>query len=85
LNLDHYFLIDQLKSRRDKKKRGSKTVAKAESKNTERLRGGLTVKLSIISIGWQPNLADHPDVIVFYVGDWDKSQTLADTGYESVS
>jgi transcription elongation factor Elf1 len=29
-------------------------------------------------------LADHPDVIGSYVGDWEKSQTLADTGYKFI-
>ena len=39
------------------------------------------VKPSIISIRMANQiLADHPDVIGFYVGDWDKSHPLAETG-----
>src|SRR5664279_6259344 len=38
LNLNHYILIDHLKSRRDKKKRGSKQWRRLNSKNTEHLR-----------------------------------------------
>jgi len=52
LNLNHYFLIDQLKSRRDKKKRGSKQWRRLNAKYGTFTRG-LTGKPSNISIGWR--------------------------------
>ena len=84
LNLNHYILIDQLKSRRDKKKRESKQWRRLSSKirNIYARIDGQT-KHYLHRMATQI-LADHPDVIGFYVGDWDKSQTLADTGYKFI-
>ena len=84
LNLNHYVLLDQLKSRRDKKKRGSKQWRRLNSKIRNiyaRIEGQTKHYLHKIA---NRILADHPDVIGFNVGDWDKSQTLADTGYKFI-
>ena len=84
LNLNHYILIDQLKSRRDKKKRGSRQWRRLSSKIRNiyaRIDGQTKHYLHRMA---NQILADHPDVIGFYVGDWDKSQTLADTGYKFI-
>jgi hypothetical protein len=52
LNLNHYILIDQLKSRRDKKNQGSKQWRRLNAKYGTFTRG-LTGKPSNISIGWR--------------------------------
>ncbi len=84
LNLKHYILIDQLKSRRDKKDRGSKQRRRLDSKIRKiyaRVEGQSKHYLHKVA---NRILTDHPDVIGFHVGDWDKSQTLADTGYKFI-
>jgi putative transposase len=87
LNLKHYQLIDGLKSRRDKtngkclgKKRGSRQWRRLNRKIRNiyaRIEGQTKHYLHRIA---NAILSDHPDVIGFYIGDWDKRQTLADTG-----
>ena len=77
-------MIDQLKSRRDKKKWGSKQWNRLNSKIRNicaRINGQTKHYLHRMA---NSILADHPDVIGVYVGDWDKSQTMADTGYKFI-
>ena len=84
LNLNHYILIDHLKSRRDKKKRESNQWCRLNLKIRNicaRIDGQTKHYLHRSA---NQILADHPDVIGFYVGDWDRSQTLADTGYKFI-
>ena len=84
LNFNHYILIDKLKSRRDKKKRGAKQWRRLNSKIRNiycRIAGQTKHYLHRIA---NQILADHPDVIGFYVGDWEKGQTIADTGYKII-
>ena len=71
LNVNHYVLLDQLKSRRDKKKRGSKQWRRLNSKIRNiyaRIEGQTKHYLHKIA---NRILADHPDVIGFNVGDGD--------------
>ena len=84
LNINHYILIDQLKSRRDKQKRGSKQWRRLNSKirNIYPRIDGQTKHYLHRSAN--QILADQPDVIGLVVGDWDRSQTLADTGYKFI-
>ena len=80
LNLKHYLLIDQLKSIRDKKKYGSRQYRRfgAKIRNIyRRIEGQSKHYLHRLA---NTILSDHPDVVGFYVGDWDKRETLADTG-----
>jgi len=83
LNLKHYQLIDYLKSKRDKKKKGSKRWRKLNKsiKNVYRKISTQT-KQYLHKIANQI-LEDHPDCN-FQIGNWHKQKTLADTGIKFV-
>ncbi len=86
LNMDTYKLIDGLRSKLD-------TMKSKVSKAARRIRR--TIKKLFRKIGTRTKtylhtlanriLADHPDAKEFKVGDWDKRETLADTGHEFVN
>jgi putative transposase len=80
INISSYKLIDELKSKRDKKK----------SRNSQAFRRlsrricGLFAKINARTKAYLHSLAnqilnDHPEVKAFKIGDWDKRKTLADT------
>jgi len=80
VNLSTYKYIDDLKGRRDKKKRGSnkyryynKRIKKFYRKINTRSKAYLHTLANKI-------LKDHQDVKYFRVGNWSKRVTVADTG-----
>lgn len=80
LNLKHYRLIDNLKSARDKKERGSRQWRRLNAKMRN-----IYVRMACQSKHYLHAIAnrilrDHPDVIALYVGNWSKPDTLAGTG-----
>jgi len=81
LTMKHYQLLDQLKSRRDKKVKGSREWRRLNAK-IKKIYGKMNTQskhyLHVLS---NQILEDNPDVHAFMVGDWDKQETLADTGY----
>ncbi|MCD6318352.1 transposase [Candidatus Aerophobetes bacterium] len=80
LNLKHYKLIDTLKSKRDKKKKGSKAWRRLNSKIRKLYRKINTQTKHYLHKLANKILEDHPDVSYFGIGSWNKKQTLADTG-----
>lgn len=83
LNMDSYKLVDQLKSQHD-------LIKKKTSKAAQRLRKRIKKifrKISTRTKMYLHTLAneilkDHEDVQSFKIGNWDKRETLADTGYK---
>jgi|TARA_Y100000031_G_scaffold155333_1_gene205723 putative transposase len=86
INASSYAFIDKLTSRRDKKKsrisysyrRLKRRIKKTYRKINTRTNMYLHALANKI-------LNDHPDVKSFQIGDWDKRQTLADTGHTFVN
>ncbi len=85
INYSTYKLIDRLLSERDTKEKGSyrwrrlnRRIKKLFSKINSRTRTYLHAIAKRI-------LADHPGVREFRIGDWEKQDTLADTGYKFVN
>jgi putative transposase len=81
INDSTYHVIDELKSRRDKKKNRS---SQAFRRLTKRINA-LFAKINTRTKTYLHSLAnhilkEHPDVKAFKIGDWDKRKTLADTG-----
>jgi putative transposase len=79
LNLKHYQLIDKLKSLRDKKQKHSKRWRRLNKKISNIYRKIRTQTKHYLHKLANKILDDHPDTD-FRVGNWDKQQTLADTG-----
>jgi putative transposase len=84
MNMNHYMLIDCLKSKRDKKKRSSRQYRRLNAK-IRRIYG----KISTQSKHYLHSLAnrildDHPDAKAFMIGNWDKRENLSNTGYKFV-
>jgi putative transposase len=80
INNSTYHLIDELKSRRDKKKNRK---SQAFRRLTKRING-LFAKINTRTKTYLHSLAnqilkEHQDVKAFKIGDWDKQKTLADT------
>jgi len=80
LNFKLYQLIDTLKSRRDRKKRGSRQYRRLNRKIKD-----IYIRINTQTKQYLHKLAnrilqDHSDVIRFMVGDWDKRSTLSNTG-----
>ena len=84
LNLNHYILIDHLKSRKAKRSVDQNSGEGRMQKYGTFTSGPMVKTKHYFHRMANQILADHPDVIGFYVGDWDKSQTLADTGYKFI-
>ncbi|RYZ84173.1 MAG: transposase, partial [Proteobacteria bacterium] len=86
LNMSTYKLIDELRSRLDLRK---SKVSKASRRLRKRIKKlfrkiGTRSKVYLHTLANQI-LKDHGDVKEFKIGDWDKGQTLADTGYAFVN
>lgn len=79
LNFKHYQLIDKLKSLRDKKQKHSKRWRRYNKKISNIYRKIRTQTKQYLHKLANQILHDHPDTD-FKVGNWDKKQTLADTG-----
>lgn len=81
INRSTYQLIDELKSRRDKKKnRDSNAFRRLNKRITLLFRKIETRSKAYLSTLAKSILEEHPDVKTFKIGDWDKRKTLADTG-----
>lgn len=85
LNMSTYKLIDQLTSRRDRLvkhslrwRRLNKRIGKLWRKTKDRTKAYLHTLANRI-------FASHPTLKAIEVGDWDKQETLADTGYKFVN
>lgn len=86
INISTYKLIDNLKSRRDKKKNRN---SQAFRRLTKRINS-LFSKINTRTKAYLHKLANeiikqHPEVKTFKVGNWDKRKTLADTGTNFVN
>jgi putative transposase len=82
INISTYHLIDELKSRRDKKKNRN---SQAFRRLTKRINA-LFAKINARTKTYLHSLAnhilkEHPDVKSFKIGDWDKRKTLANTAF----
>jgi len=84
LNMKHYKIIDNLKSERDTKKKGSNLYRRHNAKIKRMYRKINTQTRHYLHVLANQILKDHPDVATFSIGDWDKRQTLADTGFTFV-
>lgn len=80
----HYQMIDQLKSRRDTRKKGSLLWRRLSARIKKLYRKiGVQTKQYLHTLA-NRILKDHPDVAIYNIGDWDKRKTLATTGYAFV-
>ncbi len=86
LNMDTYKLIDELRSKLDQLKSKTSKAARRMRRIIKKLfrKIGTRSKTYLHTLANQI-LADHPDAKEFKVGDWDKRETLADTGYSFVN
>lgn len=84
LNFKHYQLIDKLKSLRDKKQKHSKRWRRYNKKINNIYSKIRTQTNHYLHKLANQILNDHPDTD-FKVGNWDKKQTLADTGITFVN
>ncbi len=86
LNMSTYKLIDELRSRLDLMKRKFSTASRRLRKRIKKLfrKIGTRSKVYLHTLANQI-LKDHSDVKEFKIGDWDKRQTLADTGHTFVN
>jgi len=84
LNTKHYQLIDKLKSLRDRKQKHSKRWRRLNKKIGNIYRKIRTQTKHYLHKIANQILNDHPGTD-FMVGDWDKQQTLADTGITFVN
>jgi len=83
-NLKLYSAIDVLKSQRDHKQKGSRRWRRLNARIRRIHRIIRTRTHHYIHKLASRILEDHPDVREFRVGDWNKQETLADTGYRFV-
>lgn len=86
LNMDTYKLIDELRSKLDSLKSRVSKAARRMRRMIKKLyrKIGTRSKTYLHTLA-NHILADHPDAKEFKVGDWDKRETLADTGYSFVN
>lgn len=85
INLSSYKLVDELMSKRDKKKKGSYHWRRRNRQIKavfRKINGRTKTYLHTLS---KRILNDHPDVAGFRTGDWKKQETMADTGYKFVN
>lgn len=80
LVMKHYQLIDDLKSQRDTKTKGSNLYRRLNSKIKKLYRKINSQSRQYLHTLANRILKDHPEVSEFHIGDWDKRKTLADTG-----
>ena len=83
LSMKHYKLIDTLKSLRDKKQKGSRRWRRFNKTISNIYRKIRTQTKHYLHIMANKILEDHPDHD-FRIGDWNKQQTLADTGHKFI-
>jgi putative transposase len=86
LNMSTYKLIDELRSRLDLMKSKTSKASRRLRKRIKKLfrKIGTRSKVYLHTLANQI-LKDHCDVKEFKIGDWDKRQTLADTGHAFVN
>lgn len=81
LNMGTYRLLDKLKSKLDKiKSKASKPAQRLRKRIKKLFRKINTRTKAYLHTLANFILADHDDVQDFKIGDWDKRETLADTG-----
>jgi putative transposase len=86
MNMSTYKLIDELRSKLDQMKNKTSKTARRLRKLIKKLfrKIGTRSKTYLHTLANQI-LKDHDDTKEFKVGDWDKRQTLADTGHSFVN
>lgn len=86
INMPTYKLLDELRSRLDCMKSKVWQAARRLRKRIKKLfRKIITRSKTYLHTLANRLLADHPDVKEFKIGDWDKRQTLANTGHSFVN